>query len=135
MARALQKKWFLRNVLIPVQLLVAAVRGCFHCLERSAADQCRSHCVQQGGSAPAVEMNWIKIASWLKTLSGSVLFCVENAEEPLRASVAQVRAFLPADQPICTIPHPHKPRKVHIGRVELSGMPWKVSANNSIVAT
>jgi hypothetical protein len=41
------------------------------------------------------------MASWLKTLGGSVLLCFENGEEPLRASVAQVRLFsrLLADSP------------------------------------
>ena len=36
------------------------------------------------------ETNWNQIASWLKTLPGSVLLCFENAEEPLTTSLAQV---------------------------------------------
>ena len=34
--------------------------------------------------------DWTTIASWLRKLGSSVLLCIDNAEEPLLASIAQV---------------------------------------------
>ena len=45
---------------------------------------------EQGGANAAGATDWITIAGWLGTLPGSVLLCLENAEEPLRATSAQV---------------------------------------------
>ena len=45
---------------------------------------------EQGGGAAAGAEDWHKIATWLKVLPGTVLICVENAEEALRGSTAQV---------------------------------------------
>ena len=36
---------------------------------------------------------------WLETLADSVLLCIENAEEPLRAGVAQVRLLSSPSNP------------------------------------
>ena len=49
---------------------------------------------QSGGLDAAGAVAWISIALWLKTLASSVLLCVENAEEPLRSSAAQVRVSM-----------------------------------------
>ena len=45
----------------------------------------------QGVDAAGGGTDWDAIAPWLRTLGGAVLLCFENAEEPLRASIAQVR--------------------------------------------
>ena len=47
--------------------------------------------VLQGASAAGGKAEWGQIEPWLKTLAGSVLLSIENAEEALRASVAQAR--------------------------------------------
>ena len=60
---------------------------------------CVVPCFEQGGCADASVTDWSIVRTWLGTFAGSVLLCIENAEEPLRATIAQVnQSISPSSQ-------------------------------------
>lgn len=51
----------------------------------------------------AENLAWENIATWLKAVAGSVLICVEDAEQPLRGDVAQAGICSCSPSAICEL--------------------------------